>query len=212
MEGEPSIAREDPHSLAPIQIQVTNIEDDVASLHKGEGTRLVIAALCSGVVAFGAVLWMNNIDGSQAYAAAAERLEVINSQQGSALLRCVLPDFPRAQLKSSQALHTALENASERAQKYYGKQLKQCARLSDQLVRRIDAVEVPADQYRGIQRLKSSAQALDNSLIAYRTYLQDPNVPYDYVQATALIEHIAIAWTTYEAQRTQLNEALREHP
>lgn len=213
MEGESATPREDPHSLAPIQIEVaTNIDDDIAQLKRGRGSRMLIAALCSGLAAFGVVRWMQNIDGSQQYAAAAERLEVVNAQQGSALLRCVLPDFPRAQLASRQALHTALENASDRAQKYYGKQLKQCARLSEQMVRRLDSLEVPADLYRGLETLRGTAGQLHRSISSYRAYLSDPKQPYDFVQAAPQIEHIAIAWTTFEDQRTKLNEALRDHP
>jgi hypothetical protein len=213
MEGDRvTPAREDPHSLAPIQIEISNIDEDIARLKRGKSARLLIAALCSGLAAFGVAKWMDTIDGSQQYAAAAERLDAINAQQANALLRCLLPDLQRSQLASRQALHTAFEIASDRAQKYYGKQLKQCSRLSEELVRRLDNLDVPTDLAPSLQTLRSSAGDLNHALGNYRMYLQDPARPYDFVQATPLIEHIANAWTTYEERRAQLNDVLRNRP
>ena len=173
---------------------------------------LLITALFSGVAVFGLVQWMQNIDGTQAYAAAAEQLETINAQSGAALLRCVLPDLHRSQVTSQQALHTAFEVASERSQKHYGKQLQHCTPLSDKLAEQLNGLEVPADMVRHAQAVRAAAGELTQSLTAYRTYLQDPSRPYDFVQATPLIDRVANAWSTYEAQRQSFNQALRDHP
>jgi hypothetical protein len=212
MEREHATPREDPHSLAPVQIEVVTLEEDIAKLNRGKGTRLVLSALLSGLAVFGIVQWMDTIDGQQAYAAAAERLETIHAQQGNALLRCVLPDVQRSQVGSRQALHTALEVASERAQKRYGKQLQHCTGLSEELVRQVNDLEVPADMVRRAQGLRSAAGDLDQALGTYRAYLIDSSKPYDFVQATPMIERLANAWTTYEEQRAAINQALRDHP
>jgi hypothetical protein len=204
--------RDDPHSIAPIQIEIAGIDEDLAAMKRGKGARLWITLLCCGLGVFGIARWMENIDGAQAYAAAAERLEAINAQQGNAFMRCVLPDLQRSQLASRQALHTALENASERAQKHYGKQLQRCALLSGELEQQLNKLDVPADMYRQVQGVRSSVRELNQALAAYRGYLQDPVRPYDYVQATPMIERLTNAWANYEDQRTQVNRALREHP
>jgi hypothetical protein len=216
MEEEDSATsvREDPHSLSPVQLESTpdNINDDLARLKRGKTLRLIATAALSGVAAFGVAKWMENIDGSQAYAAAAERIEAINSQQGTALLKCMLPELQRSQLDDQTSLHTALEVASERSGKLYGRQLRQCAPLSQDLASRIDALQVPADMAPRMATLKSYANEVDQALAVYRKYLEDPDRPYDFVQATPLIERVAIAWTVYEDQRAKLNQALRDHP
>jgi hypothetical protein len=204
--------REDPHSLSPLQLEAPNIDDDLAQLKRGKSARLYVTVALSGLAVFGVAKWMENIDGSQAYAAAAERVEAINAQQGTALLRCILPELQRSQLEDQTALHTALEVASERAGKGYGRQLRQCASLSEDLSVRIDALQVPADMASRLTSLRSYASEVDEAIAVYRKYLEDPARPYDFVQATPLIERVAIAWTVYEDQRSRLNQALRDHP
>jgi hypothetical protein len=215
MEEEDSATpvREDPHSLSPVQLESTpNIDEDLARLKRGKALRLIATAALSGVAAFGVAKWMESIDGSQAYAAAAERIEAINAQQGTALLRCMLPELQRSQLEDQTSLHTALEDVSERAGKTYGRQLRQCAPLSEDLSLRIDSLQVPADMTSRLTTLRSYASEVDQALAVYRKYLEDPDRPYDFVQATPLIERVAIAWTVYEEQREKLNQALRDHP
>src|SRR5262245_30294246 len=113
MEDSAKPVRDDPHSLAPVQIEKAEIDEDRALLKRGKGARLVLTLVLSGLAVFGVARWMQNIDGAQAYAGAAERVDTINAQDGTALLRCVLPDVPRSQIATRQAMHTALENASE---------------------------------------------------------------------------------------------------
>lgn len=207
----PSV-REDPHSLSPVQLDSTpNIDDDLAQLKRGKVARLLVTALFSGLAAFGVAKWMENIDGSQAYAAAADRVEAINANQGTALLRCMLPDLQRSQVKDQRSLHTALEVASERSGKTYAHQLTKCAPLSEDLSLRVGALDVPVDMAARLATLRSAANEVDQAIVVYRKYLQEPGRPYDFVQATPLIERVAIAWTAYEQQRSELNQALRAH-
>lgn len=209
MERENATQRDDPHSLAPVQIEGTSLDEDIAKLKRGKGTRLLVTGLLSGLAVFGVARWMQNIDGVQAYTAAAENLEAINTQHGTAFLRCVLPDAQRSQVSSRQTLHNALEVASERWQKYYGKQLQYCTGLSKRLMHSLNDLEVPSDMVRNLQAVRSAAGDLDQAIEAYRAYLLDPSRSYDFVQATPMIERIAIAWTAYDERRTQLNDTLR---
>lgn len=212
MEDSAKPERDAPHSLAPVALEKAQIDEDIALLKRGKGARLMLTVAICGLAVFGVARWMQTIDGAQAYAGAADRVDTINAQEGTALMRCVLPDVSRSQISTRQALHSALENASERAQKYYGTQLQRCAPLSETLEKQLNMVGVPADLQPQMQRLRGAARDLNRSLIAYQTYLQDPNKPYDYVQATPLIERVSIAWSNYEDQRTQTSRALREHP
>lgn len=211
-EDRPSSVREDPHSLSPLQLDAPpDVDAEVAHLKRGKAARLLVTGLLSGLAAFGVAKWMENIDGSQAYAAAAEKIEEINANQGTALLRCMLPDLQRSQLDDQTSLHTAIETASERSGKSYGKQLRGCVPLSEDLSLRVDALDVPSDMANRLVTLRSYASEVDQALEVYRKYLEDPERPYDFVQATPLIERVAIAWTVYEQQRAKLNNALRAH-
>ena len=212
MKRDSAPPREDPHSLAPVQIERASIDEDIAQLNRGKGSRLLITILGGGLAVFGVVTWMQSIDGAQAYSAAAERLETIHAQSESAFLRCVLPDLQKSQLSSRQALHTAFEVASERGQKHYGKQLKHCTALSDKIVQQLNDLEVPADMYRNAQGVRAAAGEVAQSVEAYRAYLQDPSRPYDFVQATPMIERLSNALATYEERRTTFNQTLRDHP
>jgi hypothetical protein len=148
------------------------------------------------------------MDAHQAYAHAAEQLEVIDSQQSEAFLRCALPNIQRAQLSDPSALHTAIEIASERMDKGYGRVLAQCEPLLQSFEEGVNGIKAPSDMTRRLQTLSFAAGALGQAWGDYRTYLQDPAQRYDYVQATPRIEKITTAWSNYQTQRTQVRDAL----
>lgn len=209
MDDTNATTREDPHSLAPIQIEGTSIDEDLAQLKRGKGARLLGTTLCLGLAAFAVVHWMERIDGAQAYAAAAERVEAIHAQQGNAYLRCVLPNLQRSQLSSQQALHTAFEIASDHFQKQYAKQLAHCAPSLDGLQAQFANLRVPVDVERSANALRAATVQIAEVTESYRAYLQDTARPYHFVQATPQIEKIAWAWSTYEEERGELLAALR---
>jgi hypothetical protein len=203
--------REDPHSLAPIQIEGTSIEEDIAALSRGRGTRLVFTALCAGLLAFGVIQWMDGIDGTRAYAAAADRLEAIHAQQANVFIHCALPNLQRSQISSEKSLHTAIEVVSERLQKQYGRQLERCGTSLDGLEVQLAGLVVPADTRPKLEALRTASSELNFAIAGYRHYLVDPAVSYDFVQATPRIEKIALAWSDYETKRRELSRALRRN-
>lgn len=201
--------REDPHSLAPIQIEGTSIDEDIAALSRGRGTRLMFTALCAGLLAFGVFEWMEGIDGSRAYAAAAERLEAIHTQQATVFIHCALPNLQPSQISSEKSLHTAIELVSERLQKQYGRQLERCGTSLDGLEVQLAGLVVPPDTRPKLEALRTAASELNFAIAGYRHYLVDPALSYDYVQATPRIEKIALAWSDYDIKRRELSRALR---
>jgi hypothetical protein len=202
--------REDPtHSLAPIQIEGTSLEEDIAALSRGRGTRLLASALCAGLAAFAVVVGMEKIDGTRAYGAAAERLEAINAQQANVFIHCALPGLQRSQVSSEDSLHTAIEVISERLQKQYGQQLERCGSSLDGLEVQLAALTVPRDARPRLESLRKATSELNFAVAGYRHYLLDPAQSYDFVQATPRIEKIAIAWSDYETRRGELTSALR---
>ena len=52
--------REDQHSLAPIQLEGTSLERDLASFRRGQGRRMLFAMLGSVLTMALLLLWMNS--------------------------------------------------------------------------------------------------------------------------------------------------------
>jgi hypothetical protein len=208
MERSDVPVRDDPNSLAPIQLERASVEEDVASMKSGKGLRLTATLLVTAVAVVGGTQLLGAMDAHQAYAHAAEQLELIDSQQSEAFLRCALPNIQRAQLNDPSALHTAIEIASERMDKGYGRVLAQCEPLLQSFEEAVNGIKAPSDMTRGMQGLSLAAGELVRSWASYRTYLQDPAQRYDYVQATPRIEKITTAWASYQTQRTQVRDGL----
>jgi hypothetical protein len=203
--------RREPDSLAPVQLERAGIDEEIAQMKRGKGMRLTLTLLVAAIGVVGGTRWMGKIDDSQAYAAAAERLESIDSQQGEAFLRCALPNVQNSQLGSAPALLNAIEIASDRLDKRYGKLLEQCDYLLDGLTSSLSGLRAPADMTRRLQTLQSSASQLSSAFQDYRDYLLDPNKRYDYVQALPMIEKIANHWQEYQTARADAKTALRDH-
>jgi hypothetical protein len=201
-------AREDPHSLAPIQLEKQTLDADIARIRGGRGLRLTITLLCMCAAAIGGAQLLRNMDAREAYAQAASQLERADVDQSEAFLRCALPNLQRSQLSAPAALHNAIEIATERMDKGYGKLLAQCAPLLSSFEQAIDGIEAPPDMTRQLQSVTNAAGQLDQAWSNYRTYLTRPGQPYDYVQAAPMIEKITNAWEAYQTARTQAKDAL----
>jgi hypothetical protein len=199
----------EPDSLAPIQLDRISVEEEVLQMKTGKGLRLTVTLLLATLAVVGGTRWMGRIDATQAYAHAADQLEAIDSHEGEAFLRCALPNLQASQLSSGSALHSAIEITSERFDKRYAKQLVSCTYLLDELQTSLGTLRAPADMTLRVEALRHSAQDFGQAWSRYRGYLQDPTQRYDFVQATPLIEKIAVAWDNYHAKRDEAKVALR---
>ena len=200
--------REDPHSLAPIQLEGTSVDEEVALIKKGRGLRLALTLGLVVVGALGGARLLRNMDEHAAYAQAAAQLEQIDAQQSEAYLRCALPNVQRSQLESATALHNAIEIATEHMDKGYGRVLAHCSPLLSELEAGVRGLTAPPDMTRRLERLSSATTDFKSGWLAYQSYLQDRSQPYDYVKAAPLIERITIAWEGYQAAHRQAREAL----
>jgi hypothetical protein len=210
MERKTPLGRSEPDSLAPIQLEPIGVDEEVAQMKGGRGSQLTIIMLAGALGLAGTVQWLNKVDNARSYAVASERLEAVEHQHGTAFLRCALPEVQPTQISDRQALHTAIEVASDRFDKYYGRQLQKCTYLLDELQSQLAALDTPADMRRGLTALRVAGQNLGDAWETYRDYLQDPKQRYDYVQATPLIEKITLAWEAYQQQEASLQQALRK--
>ena len=197
--------REDQHSLAPIQIDATSLERDLASFKRGQGKRLMLALLGSALAMTGLLLWMNGSDDSRAYAAAARQLDSLYTQQDPAFVQCALLQ-PHA---SQQALRSAIEAASQTYGKAYAQQLAPCSRALVIYERELAEMDLPMSMEHRFEGLRHAANSFNRAIGSYRSYLFDPKRSYDRIAASSHIDNVVTAWSNYEVQRHNTSNALR---
>jgi hypothetical protein len=197
--------RDEQHSLAPIQLEATGFERDLASIKRGQGRRLALALLGSLLATAGLLLWMKWSDGHSDYTAAANRLSSLYAEQEARFADCTLVQ-PHA---SRQELRTAIEAASQTQGKGYEKQLARCARALVILERQLSEIDVPISMEHRVEGLRHATGALNRAIGRYRSFLFDPQVAYDFTTASAHIENLSVAWNEYDDRRHKTLNALR---
>jgi len=199
-------AREAPSSLAPIQVERPSAvdEQDLARMRGPRGLRIVIGVVVLAAVFAGGAQLLRSMDVHQAYASAASDLERIENEQGAAFLRCALPNQP--QLTAPNALHGALEIATERMGRTYGKLLTKCTPLLDGFEQALSGIKAPADVKSNVQAVSKAANAFGASWLGLRDALQRGEL--DQAQAAPLIDQIVTSWQTYQDERTRAKQAL----
>jgi hypothetical protein len=201
----PLATREEQHSLAPIQLESTSLERDLAAIKRGHGRHLVLALLGSLLAMAGLLQWMNSGDGASAYAAAAKRLDSLYAKQETALEDCTLLQ-PHA---SPQVLRTAIEAASQHYGKAYETRLAACSRALVILERQLAGMDVPLNVEHRLDGLRHATAALSRAIGRYQSYLFDPKRTYDFTIATSHIDNVVVAWSNYDLQRHNTFDALR---
>jgi hypothetical protein len=197
--------RDEQHSLAPIQLEATRFERDLASIKRGQGRRLVLALLGSLLAMAGLLLWMSSSDGHSGYTAAANRLSSLYAEQEARFADCTLLQ-PHA---SQQEMRTAIEAASQTQRRGYEKQLARCARGLVILERQLTEIDVPISMEHRVEGLRHATGALNRAIGRYRSYLFDPKLTYDSTTARAHIENLVVAWNEYDDRRHKTLNALR---
>lgn len=200
--------RGDPHSLAPIQLEGSSVEEEVAELKRGRGLRLALNLTMLAAVAVVGAKWLANVDTRSAYNHAAAQLDRSESHKAEAFMRCVLPDLHASQLTSTVTMYGTIENVTEQLGKAYGDQIAACAPLLDEFEHAVHKVRAPPDMTRRLQQVSRAATSLKRSWQAYQNYLQTPDRPYDYVQAAPLIDHITVSWQRYHDVNRDTRQAL----
>jgi len=197
--------RDEQHSLAPIQLEATRFDRDLASMKRGQGRRLALALLGSVLAMAGLLQWLRSSDGHSGYTAAANRLSSLYAEQEARVADCTLLQ-PHA---SQQELSTAIEAASQTHRKGYEKQLATCARALVILERQLSEADVPISMEHRVEGLRHATGALNRVIGRYRSYLFDPTVAYDVTTARAHIQNLVVAWIEYDDRRNKTLNALR---
>ena len=197
---ESKIKKSEQDSLAPVQLDRLTIEEEVAGMNRGKGAQLLAVAVLVSAVAIGGAWLMKQIDRSQAEGQAGAAVAGLREQHLDAYLACVVPNAPAGVFSSSERLHTAIETLAERFQKDYARTLQSCEPKLTGLLPALAAAPVASDLQPIIGNLKVAAISVKNSAEDLRSYLSDPQRPYDFVEVTQRIDHLARASAAYHKQ------------
>jgi hypothetical protein len=201
-------AREDPHSLAPIALGGASDEEEIAKMHRGSGLRVALALLvAAGAVAGGAQL-LRSMDTRQEYALAASQLERSDTEQREAFMRCALPSYSRSQVTNAGSLRSAVESASERMERNYGKLLGKCTPLFASFKQAVTDIKAPSDVSKEVGAVNKAVGELGTALDNYREFMQRPGQSYDAAQAAPLLDAIGASWQSYLSTRERAKQAL----
>ena len=202
-------ARQDLGSLAPVQLDGSNDDDDIAKLRRGQKLKLTFVVLCTAVAAVGGVRLLNTLDEHGAYAQAASELERIDAEQAGAFLRCTLPNARRSQLASPNGLRSAIESASERLDSGYAKALGKCTPLFERFEQSTTQIKVPPDIAPRLAAVSSSVTAFGAAWNDYRAYLEKPADPgAEAPNAAPHIDKISSTWQSYQQAREQARNSI----
>jgi hypothetical protein len=187
-------------SLAPMQLDRLTLEEEVASMKRGKGAQLLGVAVIVSALAIGGAWLMKQMDRNEAEGQAGAAVAALREQHLDAYLRCVVPNAPAEVLSNSVRLHSAIEALTERYQKAYAGTLDSCEPKLVGLVPALAAAPVSTALHPVMGNLKVAAISVQNSAEELRDYLADPARPYDYVEITAFIDHLARASAAYHKQ------------
>jgi hypothetical protein len=199
-------AREDPHSLAPIAIQGASDDQDIANMKSGRGMRVALTLLVAAAAVIGGAQLLRTMDDRQTYVAAAAQLERSDTEQRDAFMRCALPNYQRSQLTNAGSLRNAVESASERMEKNYGKLIAKCTPLMAGFQQAITEIKAPADVTEQVGAVNKAVADLGQAFGNYRELLQKDG--YEQTQAAPLIDAIGNTWQTYLSAREKAKQAI----
>lgn len=200
--------RDGQDSLAPVQLDRRAIEEEVASMKRGKGARLLGVAAIVGAFTLGGAWLMRQVDRNRAESEAGAAVAALREAHVDAYLRCVVPGAPAGTLASAERLHSAIETQAERHEKAYARTLASCEPKLAGLVPSIQAAPVGSALEPAVHAVEAAALAVQDGAADLRGYLEDPRRRYDYVEVTAFIDRLARASAEYHAADRGLREQL----
>lgn len=199
-------AREAPPSLAPIQVDRSNDEEELSSIRGRRGVRVAIAVVVLAAAIGGGAQMLRSMDAKEAYAIAAADLERSETEEGDAFIRCALPNQQHSQLVAPSALRGAIEIATQRMGKTYAKVLTKCTPLLDGFEQKVAGIKAPPDAAPDVRAVSKAANEFGAAWLKLRDSLQRSDS--DDGSTAALIDSIVASWQTYQDARTRAKQSL----
>jgi hypothetical protein len=196
-------------SLAPRQRERVSVEEEVARLSHGPGSRgrqlwMTLAAVA--VAGIAAVIVVRVMGAQQLRTDAYAAVRTTDDDHAQKFLSCVLPGAQDAQLTTSATVLSMMERTGQRLGPRYAALLGQCAPELAALDLAVQQLQVPRDARDELEALRVSISELRRAVAAYESYLTGGTV--DSVHALPHMDKAAVAWTTYTARRKALESAL----
>ena len=202
----PKARQED--SLAPLELDRLTIEEEAAFMNRGKGKQLLSTLVVAGALAAGGTFVMQELDRQKAEIERGQAVADLRGGHVEAYLQCVVPNAGPAALKIDDRIHGLIEGVVERGQKRVAGTFERCAQKLSPLGPALAEARVTAELTPALGELRTAATELTRSALELHAYLADPERPYDFVQATALIDRLARAVAAYRAHDTAFRSEL----
>jgi hypothetical protein len=200
--------RED--SLAPVELDRLTIEEEAASMNRGKGKQLLSTLVVVGTLAAGGAFVMQELDRQQAEIERGQAVADLRGDHLEAYLQCVVKDASPVALKIDDRIHGLIEGVVERGQKRSAAAFARCGQKLSELAPALAEARVTAELTPLLGELRTAATNVTRSALELHAYLADPAKPYDFVQATALIDRLARAVTAYREHDTAFRSELNK--
>jgi hypothetical protein len=208
--GRSNGGRQDPHSLAPIQLDAASDAQELARMRGGtSGLRVVLLMGVVVAVTLGGARLLRLLDPSKAYAVAAAQLERSDTDQRDAFMRCALPTYQRSQLSQPGALRVELERATDRQGSGYGAVLASCAPLLASFQYGLRDLRGPANVRANLAAVARAADDLGQAFRELESLLR--GAAFDSVRTRRALDKVELAWQSYLTTRDHAKQALAEH-
>lgn len=210
--GQPNDRRRrEPHTLAPIQLEIARDRREISRMRDRGAFRTLLTLAAGVAVTIGVARLITSLDSRQAYATAAAQLEVSDTDRRDAFMRCALPNYQRVQLAWPSTLRVEIERATQRMEWSYAQVLASCAPLLAKFRRAVEDVQAPSSVQPSLAATADAAADFENAWLELKTYLAHPRGEYDPARAAPAIERIAESWKRYLTARDRAKRALFDH-
>jgi hypothetical protein len=196
-------------SLAPRQRERVSVDEEIARLSHGPGSRgrqlwMTIAAIAVAGVA--AVIVVRVMGAQQLRTDAYAAVRTADDDHAQKFLSCVLPGAQGTQLTTSATVLSMIERTGQRLGPRYAALLGECATELAALDVAAQQMQVPRDARDELEALRVSISELRRAFAAYESYLTGGTV--DSVNALPHMDKAAVAWSTYTDRRKALESVL----
>jgi hypothetical protein len=195
-------------SIAPVQVQRTSVEDEVAQMNRGKGRQITAVVAVIALSGLAGTYLLRGMDAHQRYEDAIVNLDQLHKDHADAHLQCVLENTNRSLVSSADKLHQVITRYSERHGAGYARRLTECAPTLAGLVPALNKLQPPKEVDADLRSLRTAATDLQRVWDEYRAYLASGSA-YDEAQASPRIDQITSSWSGYQAQRVRLERDLR---
>jgi hypothetical protein len=198
-------------SLSPIEVEGVSFDLEAASLHKGNGKKLIGLTLgCAAIIAV-SVLALGDLDNRHAFVEAGTRMNGMHEMGYERFWNCALIGMNQAQIQSADELESHLHKRAQHYGRGYATLIKKCGTSLDALERDLDIMDVPKQIDPQRQAMQAAVGTTRQGLKELVDYVQTHGSKYDAEAGERYTSKLALSWQQYRVSHENFRQTLREH-